>query len=70
VICSYYEQVQSNNNYYWEKGDILSQLDVKMTSAYYDVVDFAHTNGLDTREAAIVMAVERVARACQDRGWV
>ncbi|KPL07764.1 glutamate dehydrogenase [bacterium SM23_57] len=70
VICSYYEQVQSNNNYHWEKGDILSQLDVKMTSAYYDVVDFAQTNGLDTRDAAIVMAVERVARACQDRGWV
>lgn len=70
VISSYYEQVQSNNNYYWEKGDILSQLDVKMTSAYYDVSDFAKSNGLDMRDAAIVVAVERVARACQDRGWV
>jgi glutamate dehydrogenase (NAD(P)+) len=70
VICSYYEQVQSNNNYYWGKGDILSQLDVKMTSAYYDVSDFAHSKGIDMRDAAIVMAVERVARACRERGWV
>jgi glutamate dehydrogenase (NAD(P)+) len=70
VICSYYEQVQSDNNYYWEKNDILSQLDVKMTSAFYDVVEFEKTNTLDTRDAAIVMAVGRVAKACQDRGWV
>jgi glutamate dehydrogenase len=70
VICSYYEQVQSNNNYYWKKNDVLGQLDVKMTSSYHDVSDFANSNNLNMRDAAIVMAVGRVAKACQDRGWI
>jgi glutamate dehydrogenase len=70
VICSYYEQVQSNHNYYWEENDVLAQLDVKMTSSYHDVSDFAKSNDMNMRDAAIVMAVGRVAKACQDRGWI
>ena len=31
VTCSYFEQVQSNMNYYWEKDEVLGKLDVKMT---------------------------------------
>ncbi|PLW96595.1 MAG: glutamate dehydrogenase, partial [Marinilabiliales bacterium] len=34
VTCSYFEQVQSNMNYYWEKDEVLSKLDLKMTSAF------------------------------------
>jgi len=70
VICSYYEHVQSLNNYYWQKSDVLGQLDVIMTSAYYDVSDFAKEHNIKMRDAAIVMAVDRVAKACRDRGWV
>jgi len=70
VICSYYEQVQSNNNYYWHKNDVLGQLDVNMTAAYISVNDFAHENDLNMRAAAMMIAVDRVAQACQDRGWV
>ncbi len=70
VTCSYFEQVQSNMNYYWEKEEVLSKLDVKMTSAYIAVSDFAQMNGLSLREAAYVISVDRVARACHDRGWV
>jgi glutamate dehydrogenase len=70
VICSYYEQVQSNNNYYWHKNDVLGQLDVNMTAAYLNVHDFARDNELNMRDAAIMMAVDRVAKACQDRGWI
>lgn len=70
VISSYFEQVQSNQNYYWEKGDVLSQLDIKMMSAYYDVSDFAKSNDLNMRDAAIVMAVGRVVDACHERGWL
>jgi len=70
VICSYFEQVQSNNNYYWQKDEIFGQLDVKMTSAYLDVWDFAKTHGFNLRDAAYVIAVDRVVRACSERGWV
>ena len=31
VTCSYFEQVQSNMNYFWEKDEVLGKLDVKMT---------------------------------------
>jgi glutamate dehydrogenase len=70
VTCSYFEQVQSNMNYYWEKDEVLAKLDVKMTSAFVDVSELAKQEKLFMREAAYVIAVERVARACRDRGWV
>jgi len=64
VTCSYFEQVQSNMNYYWEKEEVLSKLDVKMTSAYIAVSNFAKMNNLNLRDAAYVISVDRVARAC------
>lgn len=70
VTVSYFEQVQSNMNNYWEKDEVLSKLDVKMTSAFVAVSDFAITHKLKMREAAYVIAVDRVAQACHDRGWV
>jgi glutamate dehydrogenase (NAD(P)+) len=70
VTCSYFEQVQSNANYYWRKDDVLGQLDTKMTSAYIDVSEFARRNRLFMREAAYMIAVDRVAQACRARGWV
>ena len=70
VTCSYFEQVQSNMNYYWEKDEVLGKLDVKMTSAFIAVSDLARKEGLYMRDAAYVIAVSRVAEACRERGWV
>jgi glutamate dehydrogenase len=70
VTCSYFEQVQGNMNYYWEKDEVLGKLDVKMTSAFIAVSELARKQKLYTRDAAYVIAVSRVARACKDRGWV
>ena len=70
VTCSYFEQVQSNMNYFWTKDEVLGKLDVKMTSAYIAVSDFARMNKLSMRDAAYVISVDRVAQACHDRGWV
>jgi len=70
VTCSYFEQVQSNMNYYWRKEEVLGKLDVQLTSAFIEVSDFARHHKLSLRDAAHVIAVERVARACQERGWV
>jgi glutamate dehydrogenase (NAD(P)+) len=57
-------------NYYWTKDEVLGKLDVKMTEAYIGVSEFARRNGFDLRKAAYVIAVERVAEASRDRGWV
>jgi glutamate dehydrogenase len=70
VTCSYFEQVQSNMNYYWEKDEVLGKLDVKMTTAFNDVVEFAKRKKLSLRNAAFAIAVARVVRACKDRRWV
>ncbi len=70
VTCSYFEQVQSNTNYFWEKDEVLSKLDVKMTAAFSAVHQLAQKNRLFTRDAAYVIAINRVAQACKDRGWV
>jgi glutamate dehydrogenase len=70
VTCSYFEQVQSNMNYFWEKDEVLGKLDVKMTSAFVAVSEFARRQKLSMRDAASMIAVDRVARACKDRGWV
>ena len=39
VTCSYFEQVQCNMNYFWERDDVLARLDKKMTSAYHSISD-------------------------------
>ncbi len=70
VTCSYFEQVQCNMNYFWEKDEVLGKLDVKMTSAFAAVSELAKKRGIYMRDAAYVIAVGRVARACKDRGWV
>jgi len=69
-ICSYFEQVQGNSNYYWRRDEVLGKLDVQMTDAYLSVSKLAKDGSLSMRDAAYVIAVDRVARACQERGWV
>ena len=70
VTCSYFEQVQSNMNYYWEQDEVLGKLDLKMTSAYLAVSQLARRQKAYMRDAAYMLAIERVAVACRDRGWV
>jgi glutamate dehydrogenase (NAD(P)+) len=70
VTASYFEQVQSNMNYYWSKDEVLGKLDVKMTSAFLAVHELAEREKLSLREAAYVIGITRVAEACRERGWV
>jgi glutamate dehydrogenase len=70
VTCSYFEQVQSNMNYYWDRDEVLGKLDSKMTSAFLAVSELARERKLYMRDAAYVIAINRVAQACKDRGWV
>lgn len=70
VTCSYFEQVQSNMNLYWDKDEVLGRLDLAMTAAFQAVAELARKRSLPMRDAAYVIAVSRVAQACKDRGWV
>jgi len=70
VTCSYFEQVQCNMNYFWERDEVLGKLDVKMSSAFHAVSSLAASRRLYMRDAAYVIAVNRVVEACRVRGWV
>jgi glutamate dehydrogenase (NAD(P)+) len=70
VTCSYFEQVQSNTNLYWEKDEVLGRLDARMTAAFVAVSTLAKRRGLSMRDAAYMIAISRVAEACRSRGWV
>jgi glutamate dehydrogenase (NAD(P)+) len=41
-----------------------------MTNAFADVHDRADGEQVSLRDAAYLIAIERVARACRERGWV
>ena len=70
VTCSYFEQVQCNQNYFWPKEEVLEKLDAKMTTAFWGVHNLAQENNLYMRDAAYVIAIQRVAEAVKLRGWV
>ena len=70
VTCSYFEQVQCNMNYFWSKEEVLEKLELKMTSAFQAVHKLAQDKGLYMRDAAYVIAINRVAEAAKLRGWV
>ena len=70
VTCSYFEQVQSNMNYFWPLSEVLSKLDRTLTAAFVAVSDLASSKSLSMRDAALVIAIDRVATQCRERGWL
>lgn len=70
VTVSYFESVQSDANYYWEHDAVLRRLDQKMTSAFKGVVDMAAARDVYMRDAAYMVAIDRVVKAMELRGWV
>jgi glutamate dehydrogenase (NAD(P)+) len=70
VTCSYFESVQNDANYYWPKDEVLQKLDQKMTSAFHAVFAMSIKQKVYMRDAAYMVAIDRVAKAMQLRGWV
>jgi glutamate dehydrogenase (NAD(P)+) len=70
VIVSYFEQVQNAYGFYWDAEMVDQRLDQAVSAAFQDVYDVAQRYGVHPRVAAYLIAVARVAEACQLRGWV
>jgi glutamate dehydrogenase (NAD(P)+) len=68
VTCSYFEQVQAAMNFYWDKDEVLKRLDTVMTKAFHAMADLADSRGVFMRDAAYMIAVDRVAQAARLRG--
>lgn len=70
VTCSYFEQVQGQTNHYWDRADVLGKVDSLLQKTFGDVYERAERERMSLRDAAYLIAVDRVARACRERGWV
>lgn len=70
VTVSYFEQVQNASNYYWSESEVLEKLKKLITEAFNSVWSTKEKHAVDMRTAAFVLAIDRVAVAMKDRGWV
>jgi len=70
VTCSYFEQVQCNMNYFWDKKEVLEKLEYAMTKAFRAVYELAQEKNVYMRDAAYIIAINRVADAVRLRGWI
>ncbi len=69
VIVSYFEWVQNIQQFPWERETTLSRMEQRLDSAYEAVRDGAEKDGVDMRTAAYELALRRVLRAIELRGF-
>lgn len=68
VTASYFEWAQSRQGYPWDEDLVASRLGRTMDDAFQTVWARAQSLGVTVREAANVVAVERIAAAIEARG--
>ena len=57
-------------NFYWSRDEVLRRLDEKMTASFQDVLRRAHKEKAYMRDAAYMVAIQRVVDAMTMRGWL
>jgi glutamate dehydrogenase (NAD(P)+) len=70
VTVSYFESVQNDMNYYWTRNEVLDRLDTKITLAFNSVLEMAESEKVYMRDAAYMVAIGRVVKAMELRGWL
>ena len=70
VTVSYFESVQNDMNFYWTKEEVLDRLDTRMTVAFESVLEMAINDKVYMRDAAYMVAIARVVKAMELRGWL
>ncbi len=70
VTVSYFESVQNDMNYYWTKDEVLQRLDTKITQAFNSVLEMSEGQKVLMRDAAYMVAIDRVVKAMELRGWL
>lgn len=70
VTVSYFEGVQNDMNFYWTKEEVLEKEDQKMTAAFNAVLDMSLKENAYMRDAAYMVAIARVVKAMELRGWI
>jgi glutamate dehydrogenase len=70
VTVSYFEGVQNDMNFYWTKEEVLDKLDKRMTDAFAAVYAMSQAQDVSMRDAAYMVAIDRVVKAMELRGWI
>jgi glutamate dehydrogenase len=70
VIVSYFEGVQNDMNYYWTREEALERLDTKITQAFNSVLQVSASEKVYMRDSAYMVAIGRVIKAMELRGWI
>ena len=70
VTVSYFESVQNDMNYYWTRDEVLQRLGEKMIIAFQSVYEIFEREKVFMRDAAYMVAINRVVKAMQLRGWI
>ncbi|EAQ02864.1 glutamate dehydrogenase (NADP+) [Pseudooceanicola batsensis HTCC2597] len=68
VTVSYYEWIQGRTGERWSEGKVIDQLTQRMQDTAGRCFDRAEEERLQVREAAYVLAIERIAHAIRSRG--
>jgi glutamate dehydrogenase (NAD(P)+) len=70
VVVSYFEWVQNLQHFRWDEREVNDKLGTVMRRAYREVSARAKEEGLDLREAAYLVGIERVVDAARTRGYI
>ncbi len=68
VTVSYFEWVQDRMGYFWREDVVNERLGEKMVASFNDLCRYADTHNVDTRTAAYMLAIDRVAYDTRMRG--
>jgi glutamate dehydrogenase/leucine dehydrogenase len=69
VTVSYFEQVQNASNYYWQENEVNQKLQKIMTEASQQVFLNSQKYKINNRQAAYIVALQKIAVASKYRGW-
>jgi glutamate dehydrogenase (NAD(P)+) len=68
VTVSYFEWVQDRMGYFWSEAEVNERLEVKMVASFNELVHYADKHNVDSRTAAYMLAIDRVAYDTRMRG--
>jgi glutamate dehydrogenase (NAD(P)+) len=68
VTVSYFEWVQDRMGYFWREDEVNQRLEEKMVASFNELCHFAEKHNVDTRTAAYMLAIDRVAYHTRMRG--
>jgi glutamate dehydrogenase (NAD(P)+) len=68
VTVSYFEWVQDRMGYFWREDEVNQRLEEKMVASFIELSNLAELHNVDTRTAAYMLAIDRVAFDTKMRG--